>query len=450
LTSLTFYGGIGEIGGNKILLSDEGSRVFLDFGKSFGREKQFYEQPFLSPRKETHLLNLGLLPRMEGLYKDDVDPPIDGVLISHPHTDHWGYACYLDNRIPLYCGEATKDIITCYEFSSSTGPSRDYYLANLTKSRGEEVFKDFRTYRTGDRMQIGSLEVEPVHVDHSIPAAYGSIIYTSTGPIVYTGDLRFHGPRGDMSREFVEKAREAEPIALITEATNITGATISSESRVEEEITMIASRHKGLVAASFSDRDVDRIRSMYNAAKRTGRRLAVSMKQAFMLQGLARDPHLEIFDSNDPDVLVFQREKSRTQAWEEKVMDEWRICCAEEVNKMQGEIVLAASYYDMNELCDIIPDPGSVFILSQSEPFDEEGEIQHDKLLNWCNHYGMPQYHVHSSGHASPHELKKLVETINPETVYPIHTERPGLFKHYIGDLDCKVDIPVERKTITI
>ena len=34
VTSLTFYGGVNEIGGNKILLEDKDTRVFLDFGKS--------------------------------------------------------------------------------------------------------------------------------------------------------------------------------------------------------------------------------------------------------------------------------------------------------------------------------------------------------------------------------------------------------------------------------
>lgn len=35
MTTLTFYGGVGEIGGNKILLTDDESRVFLDFGMNF-------------------------------------------------------------------------------------------------------------------------------------------------------------------------------------------------------------------------------------------------------------------------------------------------------------------------------------------------------------------------------------------------------------------------------
>ena len=35
MTTLTFYGGAGEIGGNKILLEDKDAKVYLDFGQSF-------------------------------------------------------------------------------------------------------------------------------------------------------------------------------------------------------------------------------------------------------------------------------------------------------------------------------------------------------------------------------------------------------------------------------
>jgi hypothetical protein len=31
MTKLTFYGGVNEIGGNKILLEDEETKIFLDF-----------------------------------------------------------------------------------------------------------------------------------------------------------------------------------------------------------------------------------------------------------------------------------------------------------------------------------------------------------------------------------------------------------------------------------
>ncbi|MGD0327655.1 MAG: hypothetical protein ABSB21_03390 [Halobacteriota archaeon] len=40
MTSLIFYGGVNEIGGNKILLEDQGTRLFLDFGMSFSLASQ--------------------------------------------------------------------------------------------------------------------------------------------------------------------------------------------------------------------------------------------------------------------------------------------------------------------------------------------------------------------------------------------------------------------------
>jgi mRNA degradation ribonuclease J1/J2 len=38
-TTLTFYGGVNEIGGNKILLQDGDTRVFFDFGMSFAMKE---------------------------------------------------------------------------------------------------------------------------------------------------------------------------------------------------------------------------------------------------------------------------------------------------------------------------------------------------------------------------------------------------------------------------
>jgi len=65
-TTLTFYGGVNEIGGNKILLQDRDTRVFFDFGMSFAMKKQFYSPPFLSPRSEKSLQELGILPQITG------------------------------------------------------------------------------------------------------------------------------------------------------------------------------------------------------------------------------------------------------------------------------------------------------------------------------------------------------------------------------------------------
>ena len=57
MTSLTFYGGVNELGGNKILLEDKDTKVFLDFGMSFGKRGAYFDE-FMSPRIATGLKDL--------------------------------------------------------------------------------------------------------------------------------------------------------------------------------------------------------------------------------------------------------------------------------------------------------------------------------------------------------------------------------------------------------
>jgi mRNA degradation ribonuclease J1/J2 len=56
-TTLTVYGGVNEIGGNKILRQDRDTKIFFDFVMSFTAKKQFYSPPFLSPKNEKAFKN---------------------------------------------------------------------------------------------------------------------------------------------------------------------------------------------------------------------------------------------------------------------------------------------------------------------------------------------------------------------------------------------------------
>jgi mRNA degradation ribonuclease J1/J2 len=52
----------------------------------------------------------------------------------------------------------------------------------------------FKSFRTGDKITAGNIVIEPVHVDHSVPGAYGLVVHTSNRAIVYPGDLVFTVP----------------------------------------------------------------------------------------------------------------------------------------------------------------------------------------------------------------------------------------------------------------
>jgi len=426
VTSLTFYGGIGEIGGNKILLRDHDTRVFFDFGMSFAMKKKFYSPPFLSPRSERSLQELGILPRLDGTYVfDQKEPSINAVFLSHAHLDHSAYLSFIKREIPIHCGEATKTILE--SLSKMRRADLEFNIKGLS----------FQSFRTGRKVKIDDLEIEPVHVDHSVPGAYGFLIHTSNGSIVYTGDFRLHGAKSEMTMDFVSKAEDADPVAAVTEGTNMTGASISSEKEVEDKLESIVNQADGIVLAEFAYADVDRLNSFHRAAKRNNRCLAVSLKQAHLLNALRKDKALSIPDPSDKNVLIFRKSKRRENAWEKEIAKQYtnKMVDVFEVSKQQCKVVLAMSFYDLEELVEIQPEPGSCYVLSASEPFNEEMEIDYEKLVNWLAHYGLPQYHVHVSGHIMPLQLRGILAEIRAKKVYPVHTERGELFAKFMKNL---------------
>jgi ribonuclease J len=435
-TTLTFYGGVNEIGGNKILLQDRDVKVFFDFGMSFALKKQYYSPPFLSPKSEKSLQELGILPKIEGIYIDEKSPEIDAVFISHAHMDHSAYISFINREIPVYCGETTKIILQAS--SEMRRADLEFNVENLT----------FKPFRTGDSITIDHLKIEPIHVDHSIPGAYGFIIHTTNGAVVYTGDFRAHGAKPEMTSDFVEKAKEAEPVAVVTEATNMTGASVSSEVEVENKLNSIVGQADGIVLADFAYTDVDRLNSFYRIAKKNGRCLAVSLKQAYLLNGLHRDKGLRLPDLNDENILIFRKSKKKYDKWENQIMEQYpsKIVDVFEVSKRQCNAVLAISFYDLEELVEIQPKAGSCFVLSASEPFNEEMEIDFERLVNWLGHYGLPQYHVHVSGHIMPLQLKAILKEINAPKIFPVHTENAELFAKFMQNLKSQVILTEKGK----
>jgi ribonuclease J len=439
-TSLTFYGGVNEIGGNKVLLEDKGVRIFLDFGQSFTMGDDYFTS-WLSPRRINGLgdyFEFNLLPKIEGIYSEKqlrftdlayTKPQIDAVFLSHAHMDHIGHITFLDEEIPIHCGQGTKLFITSLE---ETSP------ANCGKH-------PYQTFRTGQKITLDHLVIEPVHVDHSIPACYGYLIHTSKGTIVYTGDLRTHGPRRDMTEEFVERARESEPVAMVSEGTRMVEVEQRknhSEAEVKEMSNQIVSETNKLVFITHYGRDMDRFRTFYNVAKGNGRKLVISPKKAYLLNKLVDDERLDLPDPmKDDSILVYyKRKKSGTFqekdyfVWERKFMD--KMVNYEFVRKHQSKIVLDLGFYQFAELVDIKPDPESHFIHSMSEPYSEE-DITDTVMHNWLDHFQIRFHQLHASGHMNRQQLTELINRIKPKQLFPIHTENPELFKKAHKNVCC-------------
>ena len=432
MVALTFYGGVNEIGGNKILLEDKGARIFLDFGQSFTLlDDYFLEEAYLSPRDRFGLRDyfaLGLMPKLKGLYnKDSIGrtdlgfskPEFDGVFISHAHADHVAHLGYLHPEIPIYLGECTKMILDSVQVTAKSG---DYFS---DENRVEP-------FRTGKQLKVGPLTVHPVHVDHSVPGAYGYIVETSEGAVAYTGDIRRHGPRADMTQEFVEKAASFDPVALIIEGTRVQPEEKRAhftEEMVYNESLKAALWTKGLVMAMRYPRDLDRFRTFYEIARKAGRELVISTKTAHLLTALKCDPKLGLPDPlKDSRIKIYNRQLDRPGKWEAPFLAE--SVTSDYVHKNQKKIILELDFYHLAELVDIKPEHGCC-IHSMSEPFEEDpvSSMGDGVLTNWMTLFGMPRHQFHASGHASRSEIFAMVGEIGAKKVFPVHTMCPELFK---------------------
>jgi len=454
LVNLRFYGGINEIGGNKILLEDNGTKIFLDFGMSFSRRELFFEE-FLMPRSANGIgdfLTMNLIPDLPGIYRRDLleklgrkpeEPTVQGVVLSHAHADHSNYVSFLHKDIPIYCGETCKYILEAVDEQSQRNIENE--VLNFKKRpiykdeyKNPPIERKFNTFRTGDKIRIDSLEIEPIHTDHSVPGAYGFIIHTTEGAVIYTGDLRMHGAHAHMTDDFINAAKETKPIAMITEGTRINlKKTNESEQKVYTESKKEILKNKKLSIVDFNFKDVDRFTTFYKIAKDLNKKLVISFKHTCFLERYHKDPKIKSPGSRDEQILILKPKRLTGTYIDEDYTDRYikkrlnypNIIIAEDIAKNPSSYMVVLNFYYFNMLVDLKPNK-STYIHSLSEPFNEEMEISYERMHNWLRFFDIKFVQSHCSGHISGPDLYELIETVKPKKVYPIHTEHPDMFKN--------------------
>lgn len=503
---LTFYGGTGCIGGNKILLEDGDSVLLFDFGTDFKAEGMYFDE-FLGPRTTfgfSDLLSLGILPPLKNLYRPDLEYPgvwekcsrhplfrqveVQGVLLSHAHYDHCGYVSYLREDVPVFSslttafickalqdtGGRTKLQEMCYtarrELKDGLLQAADYRKAPY-EQRPYRVFGQTGVGREaaafwqrcdssrglcsvpmealGGEGKVAGLRVHFWPVDHSVPGAGGFAVETSAGWVVYTGDLRLHGKKAHLTRQFVDEAAKLRPAVLICEGTHPEVEKPVTEEEVAANCFEVVKKADGLVVADFGPRNVERLLSFLEIAEQTGRLLVLTPKDVYLLEALRASGEPGVPDPYaDGRVALYARPKAQRDRWEDAVLARFgerapeRLVDAAKVKSGQGGFILCFSYYDFHALLDIEPE-GGAYIYSSSEAFNEEMLIDHRRVQNWIDFFGFALYGslgqdreksgFHASGHAHGPGIEELVYTVRPEVLIPVHTESPGFFRRFEG-----------------
>lgn len=478
MTNITFHGGVNDIGGNKFLVEDKGTKILMDFGMSFTDEGKFFSQ-FMNARTSNSLADLfalGILPNIPGMYRTDLtkhmglggdeETAIDAVLLTHAHVDHCKYISYLRADIPIYCSEASKLIMQNYD---DTGT--DQYLTlkerfqiyenkkgEISRATGDKVKipRNIKVFDEGKKFSIDSIDVEALPVDHSVPGVDAFILHTSTGSIANTGDLRFHGRRADDTEKFVQRCAESSLDLILCEGTRIAETQSITEFDVESISTKIINETKELVICGYPIRDLDRLMSFYLAAKNSGRYLVIDLKQAYLLKLFSGSKHysklypapndkqIKIFIPRgtwsliDKDLDVFsERQLDMDYAeWQREFLDYPNRVDYRDIAANQKDFVFYCSDFNLQNLIDVKPNPGSVYIRSLTEPFDTEMELKEEQIKNWFEHFGLitkerDWHQVHVSGHGDGKQIKHVIDDANAKKLIPIHTQHDEYHKKW-------------------
>ena len=486
--TLTCYGGVGEIGGNKVLLEDGDSRLLLDFGIAFGRQQSYFNE-FLRPRAARGLLDLlalDLIPPLEGLYRDDLawpslwerfrehphyrrlarwgdEPVLDGVLVSHAHMDHHGDLSYVDPRIPVHTGRVTACISRAMQVTGQSNFEREVTFVNprLPSATGELVADRRSPYQArsygfldgplslagrafweeapgkkglttalaparADR--IGGLPIRWWPVDHSIPGAMAFAVQTSAGWIGYTGDIRFHGKQCQATQRFVHELAALRPIALLCEGTHVEGVTTLSEAGVvANALPLVRAAAGKLAVVDFAPRNIERLHSFLEVAKDTSRRLVVQPKDVYLLQAIAlADPCTSLHPKAMEHLALYADPKAAPRSWEVDLRAEWadRTVTPDGVSADPGAYLLAFSLWDANDLLDLRGIEGGVYLYSNSRTYDEEQAADLERLRNWVRIVGLTLYGDPDDPQAVP--LHASGHASGSELLDLVRTVRPG------------------------
>jgi ribonuclease J len=435
-------------------------------------EHAMYFTEYMPPRKcacISDFIRLGLLPSLNGLYRKDYckhmgldyqeENVVDGILVSHAHIDHIGYIHFIRKDIPIYVSAETRAVMELFSRIGASGfeeftdfkpsfqliPKKNKEGLKRSDARNWKEERNVKVYDFGKKFKIGTLEILPCRVDHSLPGAAGYIIYTSEGAVIYTGDLRFHGRHREWSHEFVQLAAASNPVAMLSEGTRVNQKEAKTEEYVQEESTKSIKENKGLVITNFPIRDTERLLTFFNTAVTNNRKLVIEYRQAMLLDLMSENGIEGLPKSNNEHIRIFYPKKSwgligrsdfpkdqiekDYETWERTYLSRENVIDAHQISTHQQEYVMFMNYFQLNNLFDIGPREGSIHIRSICEPFSEEMQLDQKRIDNWLRLFGLyPEKKIHSSGHASGPAIFEMIKNINPKQLYPIHTVKPQLF----------------------
>ena len=402
--------GTQEIGGTCIELEAQGKRLALDVGLPLDAGDDDAER---------------LLPAVPGFR--DPDDSLLGVVISHPHQDHYGLARYVRPDVPVHIGEAANGIL------KAAAP----YVPN------GHWFPDARFYRDREPFAVGPFTITPYLVDHSAFDAYALLIEADGRRVYYSGDFRAHGRKAGLVERIVRDPPTGIDV-LMMEGTTI-GRVRSeggpdTEDDLERKFVEAFEATDGLHFVWTSSQNIDRVVTVFRATKRAGRRLLIDLYTAVVLEATGRRT---IPQSHWEDVGLYLPFRQRLHVKEHKLFGDLRRHSANRLYpedlraQRQRSVMLFRPHFMQDRGVSTVLDEARL-TYSMWPGYLEHGVSR--RVLDWLEANAIPFETIHTSGHASVGDLQRLATALSPRRLVPIHSFETARFGEYFENVDRKKD----------
>jgi ribonuclease J len=388
---LTIHRGAHQVGGICIEIACGETTIIIDAGLPLDHDNQQTVESVLPQ------------PLFDDLQKGK--KKVDAVLLSHAHMDHYGLINGFPAGTKFYCGEPTADLIN---------------ITNRTQAcpTVQEPITKFQPWR---EFKIGPFCIKPFLMDHSAFGANGFLISANGKSIFFTGDFRGHGRKSKLLQRLIEKPPKVD--ALLMEGTLI-GERASeqtvSEAELEEKFLNEMADKSGIVLVTTSSQNIDRLVTIFRAAKRSGRMFIIDFYTAEILEILKKYANLP--NAEWPRIRVCYPgplAKRFEQLGLQKILSRHRANGIRwtRINEIRERAVMLVRPGFLPNIKRSINLEGAVWIYSMwhgyldlSKPLKNMKNYLEDKGVKFC--------FMHTSGHATISDLKGLVEAMKPELLY--------------------------------
>ena len=403
---LVALGGLGEIGRNMMVYEYDNELLIVDVGVLFPEESQ--------PGIDLILPDFSYI--RERL--DDVT----AIFLTHGHEDHIGAVPYLLRErgdIPVYGSPLTLAL-------------------TASKLKEHRITGLMREIQDGEKVKIGSFEVEAVAVNHSIPDALALAITCGAGTVLHTGDFKMDqlpldGRITDLTRFASLGAAGVDLFLVDSTNADVPGFTPSEREIMPTLDRIIANTRRRVIVASFASH-VHRIQQVIDIAAMHNRKVCfIGRSMVRNMEIAARMGYLNI-----PAFVLIEKDDL------DKYGDDVVLICT----GSQGEPLAALSRMAYGEHSIVVGEGDTVVLASSLIPGNESPVY---RVINELTRLGAKVVHkgnamVHVSGHAAAGELLYCYNLVKPKNVMPIH----GEWRHMKANAELAIQTGVKRNNTVV